>query len=60
MTPTKNKTENDALIDALRSEITFLRNEMSSKDTIIKLLINDREYVTKNFTSDVTCNTKIN
>ena len=53
-----NKTENDALIDALRSEITFLRNEMSSKDTIIKLLINDREYVTKNFTSDVTCNTK--
>ena len=47
-----NKSNNDALINALRSEIKFLRNEMSSKDTIIKLLINDLENVTKDNISD--------
>ena len=36
------KSHNDVLIDALQSEIVFLRNEMASKDTIIKLLINER------------------
>ena len=40
---TNHKHSNDALLNALHSEIKFLRNEVSSKDTIIKLLINDHE-----------------
>lgn len=35
---------NDDLIDTLKSEILFLRKEMTSKDKIIELLINDRNY----------------
>ena len=38
-----HNNSNDSLINALNSEIKFLRNEVSSKDAIIKLLINDRE-----------------
>ena len=39
---TYNNT-NDVLINTLNSEIKFLRDEVSSKDTIIRLLINDRD-----------------
>ena len=39
---TYNNT-NDVLINTLNSEIKFLRDEISSKDTIIRLLINDRD-----------------
>ena len=46
-----DKSVNGVLIEALRSEIVFLRNEMSSKDTIIKLLINDRDNDIKNIKS---------
>ena len=34
--------DNEPLITALQSEIEFLRKEISSKDTIIKLLLNDK------------------
>ena len=37
----------NVLISVLKSEITFLRNEMNSKDEIIKLLINDRNTLMK-------------
>ena len=39
----KNSDTNDALIKTLHSEIAFLRSEVSSKDTIIKLLIKERD-----------------
>ena len=35
-------SKDDKLYNTLISEITFLRNELSSKDAIIKMLINDR------------------
>ena len=34
---------NDVLLKTLNSEIKFLRDEVSSKDTIIRLLINERD-----------------
>ena len=37
---TMNEVNNYVLINALHSEIAFLRNEMASKDAIIKSLIN--------------------
>ena len=35
-------SDNEPLINTLQSEVEFLRKEISSKDTIIKLLLNDR------------------
>ena len=37
----KQKDYTDELITSLKSEITFLREELLSEDSIIKLLIND-------------------
>ena len=37
-----NNTDQKTLIDTLNSEITFLRNELNSKDKIIELLIKDK------------------
>ena len=42
-------SDTDALIITFHSDIAFLRNEVSSKDTIIKLLIKNR--------ADSNCNT---
>ena len=40
LTPCTNEQKvNDVLFDTLKNEITFLRNEMSSKNKIIELLI---------------------
>ena len=36
-------TTNDVLLKTLNSEIKFLRDEVSSKDSIIRLLINERD-----------------
>ena len=42
--PNKNPTHaNELLIATLREEITFLRNELQSKDEIIKLIIKDKD-----------------
>ena len=39
---------NTILIESLKSEITFLRNQLMSKDKIIELLISDRNHVDNN------------
>ena len=44
--------DNDSLYLELRNQITFLQNELKSKDTIIKMLINERNNV-NNINCDV-------
>ena len=45
---THNKNTNDILVESMRNEIMFLRKELTSKDEIIKILIDERLQISKN------------
>ena len=45
---THNKNTNDVLVEYMRNEIMFLRKELTSKDEIIKILVDERFQISKN------------
>ena len=45
---THNKNTNDVLVESMHNEILFLRKELTSKDEIIKILVDERLQISKN------------